>query len=250
MEKVNLYLGDVRAQIEKIADESIDLIYWDPDTSSSALSTESFIMIEELWDEINRISKTNGRLIVQAKQPVATEFMLKLENYYDTTWYYINPFIGTTNNVGLNARPMSRVEELMVFTLKKNGRKPVFNALPPYRTLKTGTGREVELAVCPQNYLELEPDEFVRDRTMTGSRPVSALEYLIQTYSDTDAHVLDLFMGTGSMAIAALNTKRRYSGIEINMDRFSLASNRISSYLQSPNYRKRISNRYKKKITI
>ncbi len=250
MKKVNLYLGDVREQIQKIPDQSVDLIYWDPDTDSTALSTESFVMIEELWDEINRVAKDNCRLLVQAQQPVVTEFMLKLENHYDTTWYYINPPSGGGLNLGLIAKPLNRVQEIMVFTLKKNGRKPVFNILEPYRILKDYKGNAKPVQMCPENYLELEPDAFMKEKKMHGSRPVSALEYLLQTYSNPESHVLDLFMGTGSMGVAALNTKRLYSGIDVNTDQFSLAANRISSYLQSPNYRKRISNRYGKKLTV
>ena len=248
MEKVNLYLGDVREQIQKIPDQS--LIYWDPNTTSTGLSTESFVMIEELWDEINRVAKENCRLLVQAQQPVVTEFMLKLENHYDTTWYYINPPTGGALNLGLIAKPITRVEEVMVFTLKKNGRKPMFNILEPYRLLKTQRGTDKLVQMCPENYLELEPDEFIKGKGLSTSRPVSALEYLLQTYSNPESHVLDLFMGSGSMGVAALNTQRVYSGIDVNLDQFSFAANRISSYLQSPNYRKRISKRYGKKLTV
>lgn len=250
MEKVNLYLGDIREQIQKIPDQSVDLIYWDPNTSSTGLSTESFVMIEELWGEIQRVAKANCRLIVQAQQPVATEFMLKLENYYDSTWYYLNPPTGGALNLGLIAKPINRVEEVMVFTLKKNGRKPTFNILEPYRILKTTKNKDKLVQMCPENYLELEPDAFIRGKGLSTSRPVSALEYLLQTYSNSEDHVLDLFMGSGSMGIAALNTQRFYSGIDVNLDQFSFATNRISSYLQSPNYKKRISKRYGKKLTV
>lgn len=246
MEKVNLYLGDVRDQIQKVADHSVDLIYWDPDTTSTKLSTESFVMIEELWDEINRVAKPNCRLIVQAKQPVVTEFMIKLEDYYDTTWYYINPPIGSSTNIGMVAKPLERVEELMVFTLNRNGRKPVFNILNSYRSLNAPKQFAMQ---SPENYLELEPDAFMKEKGLMASRPVPALEYLIKIYSNSDGHVLDLFMGTGSMGLAALNTKRFYSGIDINMDKFSMAVDRITAHLHSPSYRKRISSKYGKTIT-
>jgi site-specific DNA-methyltransferase (adenine-specific) len=58
-------------------------------------------------------------------------------------------------------------------------------------------------------------------------KPVPLLEYLIKTYTNENEIVLDNCMGSGSTCIAAINTKRRYVGIEKEEKYFEIAKNRI-----------------------
>jgi modification methylase len=57
---------------------------------------------------------------------------------------------------------------------------------------------------------------------------------LIQLYSFTNDIILDPFIGSGTTAISALKTGRKYIGYDINQDYLNLANRRIESYrLQS-----------------
>jgi site-specific DNA-methyltransferase (adenine-specific) len=47
-------------------------------------------------------------------------------------------------------------------------------------------------------------------------KPVALLEYLIKTYSNEGDLVLDNCMGSGSTGVAAVNTNRRFIGIELD----------------------------------
>ncbi|MEJ5301173.1 MAG: site-specific DNA-methyltransferase [Thermodesulforhabdaceae bacterium] len=58
--------------------------------------------------------------------------------------------------------------------------------------------------------------------------PVELPYRLIQLYSFEGEIVLDPFMGSGQTAIAAVKTKRRYVGYEINEDYVKLAEKRIN----------------------
>jgi len=53
---------------------------------------------------------------------------------------------------------------------------------------------------------------------------------LIQLYSFTDDIVLDPFIGSGTTAIAALKSNRKYIGYEINEEYIKLANNRIEPF--------------------
>ena len=53
------------------------------------------------------------------------------------------------------------------------------------------------------------------------------LEYLIKTSSNENDIVLDCFMGSGSTGVAALNTNRKFIGIELDEKYFEIAKNRI-----------------------
>jgi site-specific DNA-methyltransferase (adenine-specific) len=62
---------------------------------------------------------------------------------------------------------------------------------------------------------------------VAGQKPVALLEYLIRTYTRRGELVLDNAMGTGSTGVAAVNTGRRFIGMELDPDRFRLAAARI-----------------------
>ncbi len=61
--------------------------------------------------------------------------------------------------------------------------------------------------------------------------PIELPLRLIQLYTFTDDTVLDPFMGSGTTAIAALETERNFIGYEINPDYIRLAEERIAKYL-------------------
>ena len=58
-------------------------------------------------------------------------------------------------------------------------------------------------------------------------KPVELLEYLIKTYSNENDVILDNCMGSGSTGVAALNTNRRFIGIELDEKYFNIAKDRI-----------------------
>jgi len=62
-------------------------------------------------------------------------------------------------------------------------------------------------------------------------KPTELLEYLIKTYTLENDIVLDNVMGSGSTIIAAINTNRRYIGIEKDENYFQIAKDRIENHL-------------------
>ncbi len=61
-------------------------------------------------------------------------------------------------------------------------------------------------------------------------KPVALLEDLILTYTRPGDTVLDFTMGSGSAAIACLNTGRNFIGIELDDNYFEIAKNRIEEH--------------------
>ena len=58
-------------------------------------------------------------------------------------------------------------------------------------------------------------------------KPVALLEYLIKTYTNEGNIVLDNCMGSGSTGVAALNTNRRFIGMELDTTYCDIAKKRI-----------------------
>lgn len=59
-------------------------------------------------------------------------------------------------------------------------------------------------------------------------KPVALLEDLIKTYSNEGNTVLDFTCGSGSTGVAALNTNRKFIGIELDPEYFKIAEERIN----------------------
>ena len=63
-------------------------------------------------------------------------------------------------------------------------------------------------------------------------KPVALFEYLIRTYTNENETVLDNVMGSGTTAIACINTNRNYIGFELDETYFNIANERIEKSLE------------------
>lgn len=61
-------------------------------------------------------------------------------------------------------------------------------------------------------------------------KPVALFEYLIKTYTNEGDTVLDNCIGSGTTAIACLNTKRNFIGFENNQEYFEKSMERIKKH--------------------
>jgi len=70
-----------------------------------------------------------------------------------------------------------------------------------------------------------------RDNIHPTQKPVALLEDLVRTYSNRGDLVLDFTMGSGSTGVAAMNTGRRFVGMELDAGYFAAARERILAAL-------------------
>jgi DNA modification methylase len=61
--------------------------------------------------------------------------------------------------------------------------------------------------------------------------PVQLIERIIKLTTNEGDLIVDPFMGSGTTAIACMNTNRRFIGFEINKDYFEEANKRIDEAL-------------------
>ena len=69
----------------------------------------------------------------------------------------------------------------------------------------------------------------LKNRLHPTQKPVDLLEYLVKTYTQEGETVLDFTMGSCSTGVAALNTNRKFVGIEMNEKYFNIAKERIGN---------------------
>ena len=74
--------------------------------------------------------------------------------------------------------------------------------------------------------------EFGRDKTKLHptQKPVALFEYLIKTYTNPGELVLDNCMGSGTTAIACMNTQRNFIGFEMDKGYYDIACKRIEDH--------------------
>jgi len=61
-------------------------------------------------------------------------------------------------------------------------------------------------------------------------KPTDIIERIIKTSSNENATVLDCFMGSGTTAIACINTNRNYIGFELDKEYYDIANIRINNH--------------------
>src|SRR5699024_212477 len=68
------------------------------------------------------------------------------------------------------------------------------------------------------------------NRVHPTQKPVELFEYLIKTYTNKGETVLDNCMGSGTTAIACMNTKRNFIGFELDKTYYEKSLERIKNH--------------------
>lgn len=243
---MNLIQCDCLIEMNKIPDKSIDLILCDLPYGTTKCTWDVIIPFDDLWKQYNRIIKDNGAILLFGIEPFSSFLRLSnLDDYkYDLYWKKERP----TNIFQLKKRAGKVIETISVFY--KN--QPTYNPqMIEYkgkkRTNKIKNGKLGNLIDSsnkkpkeykdnglryPNQVLEFKRDILTSNLHPT-QKPVDLLEYLIKTYSNESDVVLDNCMGSGSTAIACINTNRDFIGIEKDEKFFNIAQERINNYENS-----------------
>lgn len=123
-------------------------------------------------------------------------------------------------------------------------RSPISGKIPQGEYFQMGGGTEGGLvgtyhnkqATYLQEYTNYPTSilHFAKDKCNKhpSQKPLALLEYLIRTYSNEGETVLDNCMGSGSTAIASLNTNRHFIGFELNPHYYEVYQERIAAYVE------------------
>lgn len=75
-----------------------------------------------------------------------------------------------------------------------------------------------------------EFNNITRKKLHPTEKPINLLEFYISNSSEENDIVFDPFMGSGSTALACLNTNRNYIGFELDEEYYNVANERIKDY--------------------
>ena len=245
MSKIDLRLGDCLEVMKTIEDNSIDAIITDPPYGTTACKWDSVIDFELMWEQLNRIIKPNGAIVLFGSEPFSSALrMSNIKNYkYDWIWNKRK-----AGNFALgNRQPLKTHEIISVFSLKTHNYYPQKTLLDKPQTrhlgkksinredgFTGGIGKEIKYGKdyepnkkLPISIQEFKKDNYKNNRFHPTQKPVELLEYLIKTYTNENETVLDFTMGSGTTILACKNLNRNGIGIEQDPQYYAVAVARV-----------------------
>ena len=213
---------------------------------TTACKWDTIIPFEPLWANYKRIIKDNGNIVLTASQPFTSNLIMSNPNLfkYEIIWKKERP----TNFMMAKKQIMKYHENILIFYKKQGTFNPQMekrkeenkrNNKPRGLENKVwdieNTGKYSERVLSGSNDL-IYPNsvlEFSMERGLHPTqKPVKLFEYLIRTYSNERDLVLDNCIGSGTTAVACINTKRNFIGIEKDDKYFEIAKKRIADAIK------------------
>lgn len=228
--------GDCLELMKEIPDKSVDLILCDLPYGTTQNKWDTVLDLEKLWGGYNRIVKDNTPIVLFSQMPFSATLVKSNFPLFKYEWIWQKQ--QGTGYLNAKKMPLKAHENILVFYKKL----PLYNpqmrtGFKPY-TCKRGKGTSnynKHISVVSTSNGERYPIdilEFAYDKQKLHptQKPVALLEYLIKTYTNEGATVLDNCMGSGSTCVACINTNRNYIGFELNGNYFNIAKERIKTY--------------------
>lgn len=240
-----IYNEDCLEGMKRIPDSSVDCIICDLPYGTTACKWDTIIPFEPLWEQYNRVTKDNAAIVLFCKQPFTSSLLLSNKEHFKYELIWEKSRIG--NNMQLGKQPASVHENILVFYNKyptfnevkfkvddkyidkrKSIRDSVYSGSEHYKGVmkrKKDEGWRHCQSIIPVN------SEWKKGMHPT-QKPVALIEYLIKTYTNEGELVLDNCMGSGTTAVASINTGRHFIGFELQKEYFDIANKRIEEAQQ------------------
>lgn len=232
----NLWLmkGDCLERMKEIPDGSVDMILTDPPYGTTACKWDSVIPLELMWEQLKRIIKPNGAIVMTAAQPFTSILVCSNLSMFAYEWVWVKSKI--TGVLNAKKMPVRKHESVLVFCDRKC--TGTYNAQGLVRK-----GTVTKQGGNSDNYGNRSSDDYVQEFTNwprdvleiksegntvhPTQKPVALMEYLIKTYTNEGETVLDFTAGSGTTGVACVNLNRKFIGIEMEDNYFEVAKERI-----------------------
>ena len=245
-----IYNEDCLEGMKRIEDKSVDMILCDLPYGTTACKWDTVIPFEPLWEQYKRIIKDSGVIALFGSEPFSSALRMSNIKEYKYDWYWKK-----TKAVGFQHsknKPMKIIETISIFSKAPMGhisqlgdKRMMYNpqGIIPTKTKVVSEVWHGNMMGARPNQVGKEymaytnfPNDFLEYKQPVGKesihptqKSVELEEYLIKTYTNETETVLDNCMGSGTTAIACINTNRNYIGFELDNTYFNIANNRINN---------------------
>jgi len=233
---IQLIKGDCLDEMQNIADKSIDCIICDLPYGTTACKWDTIIPFEPLWEQYKRIIKDNGAIVLTASQPFTSALVMSNVKMFKYCWVWNKEKAANFPNV--KNQPLKIHEDVVVFggnykpimtegIMRKKGGYSVKREV----AVMAGAPAKVNNLYYPKSILNFSVAGNHDSKLHPTQKPVALFEYLIKTYTNENEVILDNCTGSGTTAIAAINTNRKYIGFEMDKTYFDIACKRVENAL-------------------
>ena len=248
MPKIELIQGDCLEKMKDIPDCSVDMVLTDPPYGTTACKWDSIIPLEPMWEQLKRVIKPNGAIVMTASQPFTTTLIASNIKMFKYCWVWEKD--KPSNFALANKQPMKYHEDVCVFYQNQplynkqltDGHKPmngqasygrtVNGSVPDLAVVKREVGgRTTRNPSTIQKFNTCKHNSGDKSGFHPTQKPVALMEYLIKTYTNEGETVLDFTMGSGTTGVACKNLNRNFIGIELDSEYFKIAQERINENL-------------------
>jgi site-specific DNA-methyltransferase (adenine-specific) len=223
--------GDCLDEMKRITDKSIDMILCDLPYGTTACKWDTIIPFEPLWEQYKRIIKDNGAIVLTASQPFTSALVMSNIEDFKYSWIWNkkqtgNPFLA-------RHQPLKIHEDVLVFNSKvykpemRTGKLRKKGGAKKSLLFGQHTTESTNDQYYPVTILDF-PNERLNKLHPT-QKPVALFEYLIKTYTNEGDTVLDNCAGSGTTAIACINTNRNYILIEKEQEYINIINKRLKA---------------------
>jgi len=233
--------------MKQIPDGSVDMVLTDPPYGTTACKWDTVIPFEPMWEQLKRIIKPNGAIVMTASQPFTSVLVVSNLDMFKYSWIYKKRC--ASNFAQAKYAPMKEHEDVLVFSKGKvnyypikeerqgSGGERVKHLFSDATRHKSGefvgamsgeyNGKADELRF-PSSVQEFNNRASGDRGHHPAQKPVALGQYLIKTYTNPGDTILDFTTGSGSFCVAAKMEGRNFIGIEMSEEYCKIARERIN----------------------
>ncbi len=236
----SILCGDCLELIRDIPDGVVDAVITDPPYGCTDCKWDIVPDLEEMWRQLWRVLKPNGTIAMfcTAKFGIDLVGALPSKNMfkYDLIWEKQR----AVGFLSANRLPLRAHESIYIFNRGGAVYNPQKTQGKPYTRPAQKKGYEGYHGkkggfLINADGMRYPTSVFKIDKIVSRSRhptekPVELVEWLLRTYSMEGDLILDPFAGSGTLAIAALRSKRHYICMEWQEEYCKKMTERVAQY--------------------
>lgn len=230
-----LIRGDCLEVLQSIG--PVDAILTDLPYGTTRCAWDVSLPFDQMWAALRPLMRKHVPVVLFGSEPFSSLLRTSNLRQFKYDWIWDKP--KGTGFLNAKKRPMRCHETISVFC---NGKPPYFPQKTTGHTRKVSfRGKHLQTDVygnMANDYRYDSTERYPRDvitfsqDTQNSSvhptqKPVGLMAYLVETYTEPGATVLDFTMGSGTTGVACIKLGRKFIGVEILRPYFVMALQRI-----------------------
>lgn len=221
-----VFEGDCLNIMQHFPDKSIDMVLCDLPYGTTQNKWDCPIPLDKLWKEYKRIVKDNGTIVLTSQGIFTATLILSNPEMFRYKWIWEKS--KPTNFLNSKKQPLRKHEDVCIFYKQQPIYHPQMIKGEPYdkgirKNQLSGSYGEFQ-PIHVKSDGERYPTDIIYFKTAEcegkvihpTQKPVELGKYMVRTYTDPGAIILDNTSGSGSFVVSALSEGRNFIAIEKN----------------------------------